>query len=618
MCIVQRPYIKDSIGARPNMTSVFDFDDSINTAYNAKMAGKNLVTAKHEVLTKAGDFLFLAHSDKEFALRCQMMEADIESAAKRKMATVSDSKFKLVRALHEEWKIRHANCDMCNLKVAELGGYRGGDGPKPMTAEEKLDSKEKERLRQESMPEDVQKEKYRKFIEGLGTSASKTATSIPDDPAEYREFARQLKERLRKPLSSKSGIQEKIASLQTRLGMAMELDKTDPNKSVNSITSGLGEEAARALAARYAGRTADRPEMAKEAKAGRWAMITKHNAKGEIIDSTLGRIGGSSLGGDAEVSPLICTGNTHHGQHGPCVHPGDDAFDSRHIALQETPAMLHGGRTLFPRIQGRKEASIYAPSHRVYILPEEEHKVIEGGMNKIAAEGVPALSIPPFKREEEGRGRAVETFGRGSEDSQAGPGVNTNMGRSLSVGKISGFTLWPSTKDFGHYENQLASDRGKGEGNSELLESGPRERKGVWGKTPGWGLIIPGQEGKAGSGRVLPVATMLPEYNKDDKAKGMSGALPDGRSAGVGVTARLRPVAWGNESDAPTFKFLGGGPIRAVGEKLLQKLTALNTERTSRIGKERAERATTSPSGTPRTPKKQQVSQDILNQILGD
>ena len=103
----------DSTGARPNMTSVFDFDDAINTAYNAKTAGKNLVTAKHEVLTKAGDFLFLAHSDKEFALRCQMMEADIESAAKRKMASVSDSKFKLVRALHEEWKIRHASCSMC-------------------------------------------------------------------------------------------------------------------------------------------------------------------------------------------------------------------------------------------------------------------------------------------------------------------------------------------------------------------------------------------------------------------------------------------------------------------------------------------------------------------------
>ena len=95
------------------MTSMFDYDDSINSTFNAKTAGKNLVTAKHEVLDKTGEFLFLAHSDREFALRCQMVEADIESAAVRKMANVSDSKAKLVRALHEEWKIRHASCDMC-------------------------------------------------------------------------------------------------------------------------------------------------------------------------------------------------------------------------------------------------------------------------------------------------------------------------------------------------------------------------------------------------------------------------------------------------------------------------------------------------------------------------
>jgi len=92
------------------MSSMFDFDDSLNVAFNAKTAGKNLVTAKHEVLSKTGDFLFLAHSDREFALRCQMVEVDIESAALRKMANVSDSKSKLVRALHEEWKLRHANC----------------------------------------------------------------------------------------------------------------------------------------------------------------------------------------------------------------------------------------------------------------------------------------------------------------------------------------------------------------------------------------------------------------------------------------------------------------------------------------------------------------------------
>jgi len=92
------------------MTSIFDFDDALNAAYSAKTAGKNIVVAKHEVLAKVGDFLFLAHSDKEFALRCQMAEKDIENAAKTKMAGDNDSKFKLVRALHEEWKLRHANC----------------------------------------------------------------------------------------------------------------------------------------------------------------------------------------------------------------------------------------------------------------------------------------------------------------------------------------------------------------------------------------------------------------------------------------------------------------------------------------------------------------------------
>ena len=102
------------------MTSMFDYDDSINAAFNAKTAGKNLVTAKHEVLGKTGEFLFLAHTDREFALRCQMVEREIESAAVRKMANVSDSKAKLVRALHEEWKLRHANCKMC--KTARFDG----------------------------------------------------------------------------------------------------------------------------------------------------------------------------------------------------------------------------------------------------------------------------------------------------------------------------------------------------------------------------------------------------------------------------------------------------------------------------------------------------------------
>jgi len=95
------------------MTSMFDYNDEVNLVFDAKIAGKNLVTAKHEVLTKTGEFLFLAHSDREFAYRCQMVEEDIENVARRKMSTVSDSKAKLVRALHEEWKLRHASCLDC-------------------------------------------------------------------------------------------------------------------------------------------------------------------------------------------------------------------------------------------------------------------------------------------------------------------------------------------------------------------------------------------------------------------------------------------------------------------------------------------------------------------------
>jgi len=99
---------------------MFDFDDSVNIAYNTKMAGKNLVIAKHEILSKTGEFLFLAHSDREFVLRCQLIEADLERSALNKMANVSDSKAKLVRALYEEWKIRHANCSTCKTAHGDM------------------------------------------------------------------------------------------------------------------------------------------------------------------------------------------------------------------------------------------------------------------------------------------------------------------------------------------------------------------------------------------------------------------------------------------------------------------------------------------------------------------
>ena len=101
------------------MSSMFDYDDSINLAFDAKIAGKSLVAAKHELLTKTGEFLFLAHSDRELALRMQMVEEDIEKVAYRKLSSISDSKAKLVRAVFDEWELRHASCEMC--KEAHAG-----------------------------------------------------------------------------------------------------------------------------------------------------------------------------------------------------------------------------------------------------------------------------------------------------------------------------------------------------------------------------------------------------------------------------------------------------------------------------------------------------------------
>jgi hypothetical protein len=188
------------------------------------------------------------------------------------------------------------------------------------------------------------------------------------------------------------------------------------------------------------------------------------------------------------------------------------------------------------------------------------------------------------------------------------------MGASHGVGKISNFTLWPSTANFGHFEKQLSAERGVGEGTAEVLENGPRDLTGAWKKNKNYGKVIPGQEGKSGSGRVLPVATMVPLYLDNDKKLGLSGGLPDGSSAGMGVVSRLRPVAWGNASDAPTFKFLEGtGKIKSVGETLRQKLEKFNSDRLSRVGDERVQRSQSTPSA--RSPRNQK-SIDVLKKLI--
>ena len=114
------------------MSSMFDFDDSQAIVFQAKTAGKALIAAKYETIQATGDFLFNAHSDLEFARRCEMIDDQLSGIAYNKLASLSDSKTKLVKALHTEWSLRHAKCEECNCgknrKVAKSTCEMCADG----------------------------------------------------------------------------------------------------------------------------------------------------------------------------------------------------------------------------------------------------------------------------------------------------------------------------------------------------------------------------------------------------------------------------------------------------------------------------------------------------------
>ena len=90
-----------------------EYTDDNELIYQAKAAAKDIVNAKYEVTKKVGDFLFLAHSDEEFYQRATAVDPILESTSSRKLASVSDSKAKLVKALYQEWELKHASCKQC-------------------------------------------------------------------------------------------------------------------------------------------------------------------------------------------------------------------------------------------------------------------------------------------------------------------------------------------------------------------------------------------------------------------------------------------------------------------------------------------------------------------------
>jgi len=91
-----------------------EYTDDNELVYQAKAAAKDIVNAKYEVTKKVGDFLFLAHSEEEFYQRATAVDNILDSTSSRRLASVSDSKAKLVKALYQEWEIKHASCDACD------------------------------------------------------------------------------------------------------------------------------------------------------------------------------------------------------------------------------------------------------------------------------------------------------------------------------------------------------------------------------------------------------------------------------------------------------------------------------------------------------------------------
>ena len=99
-----------------------EYSDENELIYQAKAAAKDIVSAKYEVTKKVGDFLFLAHSEEEFYQRATSVDPIIDSTSTRRLASVSDSKSKLVKALLQEWEIKHASCEDCDPVNFSLPG----------------------------------------------------------------------------------------------------------------------------------------------------------------------------------------------------------------------------------------------------------------------------------------------------------------------------------------------------------------------------------------------------------------------------------------------------------------------------------------------------------------
>jgi len=501
------------------MTSIFDFDDALNAAYTAKTAGKNLVTAKHEVLTKTGEFLFLAHTDKEFALRCQMVESDIESAARRKMSSVSDSKFKLVRALHEEWKIRHANCDTCILKEAIAVEAKDWD----KDGEQESDAKEHAGVVHNA----IQEEKG-------GKADGQDTTSIASKAVEKIAA---LEERL---------APREAMAYSPRLISSPFISKGGANSELSTIAN--DPEHQRSLAD---------PKVAAEHKEGDYVLVHKYNPDGSHKDVTLGRLLGATKGGSPDLSDVNCTGDTHEG------FPGCNC-GGRHYHVAEIGAMnpAEMGNHIFPanvvedssgnmHHHEAPEATGFVPAQHLTALPAGNSQAIHDFLDQHAqAFGYDINGKHPLHDAESTKDQGAFTRILGYARKKA-------QGSFKNIGQIVGYTTNRSTPTYAYSEDLGGGPRSEAK-DSYQLEHGPRDFSGSSDKNsanynPEHGAHL--DPSLAGSGRILPI--IHGAFRKQSKGGTRltrmlgGGSFPDGSgTVPAGMREESRIGSFGTEHEA--------------------------------------------------------------------
>lgn len=97
----------------------------------SKQAGREIIAAKHEATKRLGSFLTNAADDAEFDARLENPEVQevLDDAVEHHMATVTDPKAKLIRALKVAWEQKQADGQTCSVCGDSIAKDPAGENP---------------------------------------------------------------------------------------------------------------------------------------------------------------------------------------------------------------------------------------------------------------------------------------------------------------------------------------------------------------------------------------------------------------------------------------------------------------------------------------------------------